>query len=116
VIEITKGFSTHSVACALLQLADVLESDQSRKKYEKCPHAIGISGATEQNATLQMRRVVQGRRVVQIMQILFGNVRYSDAEGIRRSIFRVSKSKPFCVPSPFGFQVHLPCRITRSTR
>jgi len=35
-----------------------------------------------------MRRGVEVRRVVQIMQMLFGNVQYSDAEGIRRSIFR----------------------------
>ena len=82
-------------SAALLQLADALESDQYRKNTKKAPHATPSNGESESNATLQMRRVVQVRRVVQIMQMLFGNGQYSDAEGIRRSVFRSQQERTF---------------------
>ena len=82
-------------SAALVQLAGTLDSDQTRASAKDASHAIGDSGIVEPNASLQMRRVVQVRRVVQIMQMLFGNGQYSDAEGIRRSIFRSQQERTF---------------------
>ena len=74
---------------ALFQLAGASESDQSQ--------ACRKDGQPSQAATGpgRPRAVLQVRRVVQIMQMFLGDSQYSDADGIRRSVFRSQQERTF---------------------